>query len=156
MPTRDQAQCFFRIFSKSNNECKKKWFPERKELFEVDFSKYPEQAQQYPKIDYSAFKIFAELWSKKQRNILAHDKTINGQMYIINGQYKEAIIPLKQALEIKPRNLFALQSICHALIKLKRFNEAMEYIRTGISFFPNYGFFKKTNEEIENTSQKII
>ena len=65
-PSRKECEDFFRIFRISNEACRKKWFPEKKELFEVDFTKYPEQSQQYSKIDPSFFKIFAELWTAKQ------------------------------------------------------------------------------------------
>ncbi len=149
LPIREETMEFFHYFSNSNEKVREKWFPEKKELFEVDFSEYPEQVQQYPEIDYSAFKIFADLWSKKQQDVLAHDKTIRGQMYIINEQYEEAIFPLKEAIEIKPSNLFALQSICHTLLKLKRYDEANEYLRKAISFFPNNDFFKRSIEECE-------
>ena len=65
MPTREEAVNFFKIFSSSNEQVRKKWFHNRKELFEVDFSKYPEKP--YCVKDYTfAFKIFAELWSMKK------------------------------------------------------------------------------------------
>ncbi|MCH7774047.1 MAG: hypothetical protein IH784_06525, partial [Bacteroidetes bacterium] len=41
LPTRQQAENFLKIFTDSNERLGKKWFPERKNLFEVDFSAYP-------------------------------------------------------------------------------------------------------------------
>ena len=69
LPTRKESEDFFKIFTKSNEDFRKKWFAERSELFKVDFTKYPEQVQQYPEIDSSFFKIFAELWTAKQKEI---------------------------------------------------------------------------------------
>ncbi|MDH3764993.1 MAG: hypothetical protein OER82_04195 [Nitrosopumilus sp.] len=76
LPTRNESEDFFKIFTKSNESFRKKWFPERKELFEVDFTKYPEQVQQYQEIDSSFFKIFAELWTVKQKQITQLQKKI--------------------------------------------------------------------------------
>ncbi len=65
LPSREQAENFVKIFDDSNERVRQKWFPERKKLFEVDFSIYPEK--QFSDTDCSfAFKIFAEIWSKKQ------------------------------------------------------------------------------------------
>ena len=69
MPTSDQAEDFFRIFSNSNEKVREKWFPEKKELFEVDFSKYPKKTQTETDLSF-AFEIFADVWSKKQKEVL--------------------------------------------------------------------------------------
>ena len=75
LPTRQQAERFIKIFLESNERLKKKWFPERKEMFEVDFSKYPEK--QNSEIDITlSFKIFAEIWSKKQQQIISLTRKI--------------------------------------------------------------------------------
>jgi hypothetical protein len=64
LPTSEQAENFFKIFADSNERLRQKWFLQRKKLFEADFSIYPEK--QFSDTDYTfAFKIFAELWSKK-------------------------------------------------------------------------------------------
>ncbi len=69
LPTRKQAENFLKIFADSNERLRKKWFPERKNLFEVDFSAYPEKP--FSDTDYTfAFKIFAEIWSKKHEQVL--------------------------------------------------------------------------------------
>jgi len=48
---------------------KKKWFPDRNELFKINFNKYPEEP--YNIKDYNfAFKIFSKLWSTKLENNL--------------------------------------------------------------------------------------
>jgi len=78
-PTRKESEDFFKIFTKSNEDFRKKWFPERRELFEVDFTKYPEQVQQYPKVDSSFFKIFAELWTAKQKRIAKLQKKLESK-----------------------------------------------------------------------------
>jgi len=75
-PTRKESEDFFKIFTKSNEGFRKKWFPEREKLFEVDFTKYPEQVQRYPEIDSSFFKIFAELWTAKQEQITQLQKKL--------------------------------------------------------------------------------
>ena len=70
LPTRKQVENFLKIFADSNERLRKKWFPERKNLFEVDFSIYPEKP--FSDTDYTfAFKIFAEIWSKKHEEVLS-------------------------------------------------------------------------------------
>jgi len=75
-PNRKESENFFKIFTESNESFRKKWFPERRELFEVDFTKYPEQVRQYQEIDSSFFKIFAELWTAKQEQIIQLQKKL--------------------------------------------------------------------------------
>jgi len=43
LPSAEQAKNFYNIFVESNERVRKKWFPKRKILFEVDFSVYPEK-----------------------------------------------------------------------------------------------------------------
>jgi len=71
LPSHKQAESFFNIFAKSNESVRKKWFPERKELFQIDFSKYPDKSADL-QMDYTlAFKIFAEIWMMKQKQVLS-------------------------------------------------------------------------------------
>jgi len=63
MPTREEAVNFFKIFSSSNEQVRKKWFPNRKELFEVDFSKYPEK----PNHQAESRKMFLQKLDSKER-----------------------------------------------------------------------------------------
>ncbi len=64
LPTREEAIRFDKIFSNSNENVRKKWFPNRKELFRVDFNKFPEEP--YIVKDHNfAFKIFSDLWSTR-------------------------------------------------------------------------------------------
>jgi len=70
IPSRKECEDYFRIYAESNERFRKKWFPERRELFEVDFSKYPEKVQKYPEIDSSFFEIFAKLWTAQQAEFL--------------------------------------------------------------------------------------
>jgi len=73
LPTMREAEKFFKTFEKSNEKVRKKWFPEKKELFQVDFEKYPEKKDMI-KDDIEnkyafAFEVFAKLWSEKQKQI---------------------------------------------------------------------------------------
>jgi len=72
-PTRQAAENFFKTFKDSNEKVRQKWFPEKKELFEVDFDKYPEKIELFDgnfEKDYTfAFKVFAKLLSGKQEEI---------------------------------------------------------------------------------------
>jgi len=63
MPTREEAVNFFKIFSSSNEQVRKKWFPNRKELFEVDFSKYPEKPNHQAELR----KMFLQKLDSKER-----------------------------------------------------------------------------------------
>jgi len=72
-PTRQDAENFFKRFKDSNEKVRQKWFPEKKELFEVDFDKYPEKIESFDsnfEKDYAfAFEVFAKLLSQKQERI---------------------------------------------------------------------------------------
>jgi hypothetical protein len=95
LPTREQAEKFLKIFNDSNERLRKKWFPERKKLFEVDFSKYPEKLIE--NTDYTfAFKIFAELWSTKQEQI-------HSLMSVNRDSILLKIVSMKKKIEIKFR-----------------------------------------------------
>ena len=63
-----QAEKFFKIFADSSEQVRKKWFPEKKELFTVDFNKYPEKAEDVIVKDFP-FKIVAEIWTESQKQI---------------------------------------------------------------------------------------
>jgi len=68
LPTYEETINFFKIYDDTNERVRKKWFPQRKNLFEVDFSKYP--IELILENDYTyAFKIFAEIWAEKQREL---------------------------------------------------------------------------------------
>ncbi|MGI0056357.1 MAG: hypothetical protein ACREAK_03155 [Nitrosarchaeum sp.] len=70
LPTREEAERFLKIFIDSNEQLRKKWFPTQKKLFEINLSKYPEK--QISNTDYDfAFKIFAEIWAKKNSGFLS-------------------------------------------------------------------------------------
>jgi len=70
LPSRKQAESFFNIFAESNENVRKKWFPKRKKLFNVDFSKYPEKPSDLHLDHTLAFEIFAEIWTMKQKQVL--------------------------------------------------------------------------------------
>jgi len=73
LPTRQEAENFFKKFKDSNEKVRQKWFPEKKALFEVDFDKYPEKKElfgdNFEKKYIDAFEIFAKLLSEKQEQI---------------------------------------------------------------------------------------
>ena len=72
LPTRQLAESFFKTFKDSNEKVRQKWFPEKKELFEVDFDKYPKEESFGGNLekDYTfAFEVFAKLLSEKQEQI---------------------------------------------------------------------------------------
>lgn len=62
MPSRDEAEGFYRSFSESNERVRKRFFPERATLFNEDFSGYPEEAQPLGLDLETALDISAELW----------------------------------------------------------------------------------------------
>ena len=45
LPPREEAEKFLKFFEESNEQVRKKWFPEKKDLFKVDFNKYPEKTE---------------------------------------------------------------------------------------------------------------
>ena len=149
LPSRKECEDFFNSFSKSNEEVRRKWFPDRKELFEVDFTKYPEKAQEYPEIDHSAFEIFAELWTHNQKVNLVNDYILKGQMCIINEQYENALSHLEEALKIRPNHTMILQSLAYVLIKLQRFKDSEKYLNKAIMLEPNNPQLRKLQEKLE-------
>jgi hypothetical protein len=68
MPSRTDAEQFFGTFAKSNEAVRKRWFPDREHLFEVDFSTYPEQPYIPHLSEEEACALFAKLRQEKQRN----------------------------------------------------------------------------------------
>jgi len=86
LPTRQEAENFFKIFKDSNEKVRQKWFPEKKELFEVDFDKYPEKKEMlggdFEKNYTFAFKVFAKLWSEKQEKIRHLKEKLKGKKHL--------------------------------------------------------------------------
>ena len=66
-PSRNQAKQFFAIFADSNEAVRRRWFPERYHLFNVDFSTYPKQPVVPTLREEEAFALFASLWRERQR-----------------------------------------------------------------------------------------
>lgn len=69
LPAKEDAMAFFEVFKESNEKLRQKWFPEREELFNVNFDKFPEDPFDKPLELERAFEIFADLWRAKQREI---------------------------------------------------------------------------------------
>lgn len=42
LPARTRAEAFYNLFAESNEAVRRRWFPERETLFNVDFARYPE------------------------------------------------------------------------------------------------------------------
>ena len=70
LPTRKDTEEFLELFEKSNERLRKKWFPERKVLFKVDLTKYPEKTNPLTDNEF-AFRIFAKVWELKQKELIA-------------------------------------------------------------------------------------
>ena len=69
LPTEAAAREFYGRFAESNEAVRATWFPNRDELFSVDFSKYPAEEPNHELSQEDAFQIFGELWSAKQEEI---------------------------------------------------------------------------------------
>lgn len=69
LPSRHDAERFFNIFQGPNEQVRRKWFAERPTLFAPDFSRYPMSATSPRLSTEDAFRIFAELWRKKQAQV---------------------------------------------------------------------------------------
>jgi len=85
-PTRQDAENFFKTFKDSNEKVRQRWFPEKKELFEVDFDKYPEKKELFNgnfEKDYTfAFKVFDKLLSEKREEIHHLKEEFEGEKYL--------------------------------------------------------------------------
>ena len=69
LPTESEAREFYALFAESNELVRQTWFPERSELFNIDFSKYPATKPDYELSQEAAFEIFANLWAAKQNQV---------------------------------------------------------------------------------------
>lgn len=69
-PSRAEAEQFMAIFAESNEAVRKRWFPDRDRLFNVDFSTYPEQPFIPTLSEEQASALLASLW-QRQRNTIA-------------------------------------------------------------------------------------
>jgi len=85
-PTRQIAENYFKKFKDSNEKVRQKWFPGKKELFEVDFDKYPEKKESFGgnfEKDYTfAFEVFAKLLSEKQEQIRHLKEKLKGKKHL--------------------------------------------------------------------------
>ena len=105
-PRRRDAENFFKMFKDSNEKVRRRWFPEKKELFEVDFDKYPEKKELFGgdfEKDYTyACKVFAKLWSEKQEKIRHLKEKLKDKKYLqeeINTQqskFDQLILNIEQ------------------------------------------------------------
>ncbi len=67
MPTRAQAQAFYEIYREGNAWVKQVFFPERKKLFDDNFSDYPETPAMQQVTPEELAKMFSLVWAEKQR-----------------------------------------------------------------------------------------
>jgi hypothetical protein len=64
-PSREEAMRFFALHESVNETVRREWFPERKALFDIDWSRYPD-VPVVPSISMeTAFEMFAEIWKAK-------------------------------------------------------------------------------------------
>ena len=136
LPTRQEAENFLKIFKDSNEKVRQKWFPEKKELFEVDFDKYPEKKELFGgdfEKDYTfAFEVFAKLWSEKQEQILhlkekfENKNHLQEQINVRNSKLAQLILDREQYEKLivsKKKYTFALE------VFAKLWSEKQEEIR---------------------------
>jgi len=139
-PTRKQAEEISKIYAESNEQVRKKWFPQRKELFHIDLNKYSENEQLSPELDCSfAFKIFAKLWCAKQDEVfslLVDNEVMRGTLLEKKGENNKAQVHFEKALKLNPTDLSGLRKITHNLIKLNRYQEAKEYLDKAVLLDP--------------------
>ena len=69
-PTETAAREFYAQYAGSNEQVRAKWFPERETLFDEDFSKYPASEAEYELSQEDAFRIFADLWAARQKEVV--------------------------------------------------------------------------------------
>jgi len=85
-PPRKEAENFFKMFKDSNEKVRRRWFAEKKELFEVDFDKYPEKKELFVgdfEKDYAfAFEVFAKLLSEKLEQISSLKEQLKDKKYL--------------------------------------------------------------------------
>lgn len=64
LPARKKAECFYGLFADANQKVCERFFPEKNMLFDIDFSKFPEQEQYLELSKDQMYSMFAELWKK--------------------------------------------------------------------------------------------
>jgi len=69
-PSRKECEDYFRIYAESNERFRKKWFPERRELFEVDFSKSLRNCGQHSKPSSLGYKINCQKFPMLRKKLL--------------------------------------------------------------------------------------
>ncbi len=67
LPTKDEAKKFMMRFEESNRKVAKKYFG-REQLFNVDYSKYPDDNECYKLNAEDMIEIAAKLWVEQQNN----------------------------------------------------------------------------------------
>jgi len=136
-PTRRDAENFFKLFKDSNEKVRQKWFPEKKELFEVDFDKYPEKKESFDgnfEKDYAfAFEVFAKLLSEKQKRIhnrkeqLKDETYLQEQISIQQSKFDQLILNR----EHNEKQIISKKEYIHAFeVFAKLWSEKLEEIRT--------------------------
>ncbi len=73
VPSRASVEKFYQRFEHSNKNACKNFFPERDELFEVDFSAYPESGREVNLSLDEAAAMFSRLWNVCAENIRQRD-----------------------------------------------------------------------------------
>jgi len=91
LPTHQEAENCYKNFIDSNERLRKKWFPNRKNLFEVDLSKYPETSLVNSDFTF-AFKIFAEIWSKKHAQVDSLLEKKIGKLFFVKNEVNRDLL----------------------------------------------------------------
>ncbi len=126
LPTREEALRFFNIFRNSNENVRKKWFPGREKLFDIDFNKFPNETCTIK--DHSfVFKIFADLWSSNlQKDLILFTHKAQKEIRLRNEELRARNQEiLKKNKELRARNQEILK-------KNKELRERLEKKNLGI------------------------
>lgn len=75
---REVAIAFQRKFDESNEEVRKQYFPNKSQLFEIDFEGYPESIEHFGMSIEQHYRIFAHAWKKKQEQVMFLQRQIDG------------------------------------------------------------------------------
>lgn len=106
LPTRDEAVRFQAIFGASNEQVRRRWFPELPALFNGDFSLYPDQDEPAPGFD-DAVAVGTLLWRRAMAEIAFRD----GRIARLTGDVAEAKRQFRLALTLHPGHAGAADQI---------------------------------------------
>ncbi len=151
LPSRDQIAAFMAMFSESNELVRKEWFPDRSSLFSVDLSAYPEVDQIAEISLEDAFAVFADVWLKKQRNMLdlrAELEFTKGILSARNQNFEVAERHFRQAIKLDKGHAGGHRQLAEVVLRKGAIKEALSLVRIAIELAPERQDYRTLEEKI--------